>query len=299
VREVFVVINPVAGNSDPGAIQEALDQWLTDGYELEVYETTGHECVSEIIRSALARGVDTFVAVGGDGTVSGVAEGLVHTGIPLGIVPTGTGNGLARDLCIPMELEDALGLLTGEHAVREIDAMQVGDRFFFLGMSAGVTAMAMSSTHPEDKRRLGRIAYLWRGLGQLLGAQPLRFTLMVDGQRRQWRASEVMIINSSGIGQPYIRWGADLQLDDGRLDVFVVRTRAALDYLILAWNTLRSRQRHDPSVDYFNAEHRVDIDCDRMLPVQADGDVIGHTPVQAHVVPAAVQVIVPAWPHPS
>jgi diacylglycerol kinase (ATP) len=151
----------MAGNSDAELIHRALEQHLVGNeWAYEVYETTGEERIAEIVRGVLNRDFDMFIAAGGDGTVSGVADALIGTGIQLGIIPVGTGNSLARELGIPLKLEDAIDLLTGEHTMARIDAMHVGDRYFVLNVSVGISALMMRDTKREDKRRFGEIAYV-------------------------------------------------------------------------------------------------------------------------------------------
>jgi len=120
------------------------------------------------------------------------------------------------------------------------------------------------------------------------------FVVKVDGQSSRLRASEVLIVNSGGLGEPYFHWKPHIRLDDGRLDVFVLRAQTAPDYLRVAWELLLGRQKRDPNVRFLSAERSIAINADRPLPVQADGDVIGQTPIQVQVVPNALQVIVPA-----
>jgi predicted polyphosphate/ATP-dependent NAD kinase len=120
--KALVVLNPVAGNSDASIVRQALEENLGNGdWYYEIYETTGQERLADVVRAALGQDFDVFVAAGGDGTVSGVVNGLIHSKHPLGIIPVGTGNTLARELDIPLNIEDALGILIGEHEVRTID----------------------------------------------------------------------------------------------------------------------------------------------------------------------------------
>jgi diacylglycerol kinase (ATP) len=204
----------------------------------------------------------------------------------------GTGNILARDLGIPLDLDSALQLLCGPHNTRALDAMQVGEQFYLLSIGVGLSAVIFRDTTTEDKRRLGRFAYLLRGLQALLGFQPRRFTLTVDGKSRRVRAAEVVVANSSTVGGPSIRWGPHVQLDDGVLDVCVVRARAPLDYFAIAWNLLHG-QKKDPRIRFLRAAESIAIGASHPLPVEADGELIGQTPVHIRVVPAAVRVIVP------
>lgn len=290
----YVVLNPVAGHSDPQLARRALERHFDEaGRPYELYETTGRERLWEVVQGALNRGFDRLVAVGGDGTVSGVADGLVGTGVPLGIVPMGTGNALARDLGIPLDLDGALRLLQESPATRQVDAMEVGGHYYFLHVGVGLSALTMRDTEQDSKRRFGRLAYIWAGLVQVTGVRLRRFAVTVDGRRHPMRASEVMVLNCGALGAPYLRLYQHVDLDDGRVDVYVLRGRTLLDYIRVAGRSLLGRERRDPSVRYLPAEGEVEIRAGRPLPVQADGDIVGEAPVRIAVVPRAVGVIVP------
>jgi YegS/Rv2252/BmrU family lipid kinase len=294
IHTAFVVLNPVAGSSQVDVIREALDRHLGGaGISYEVYETTGKERIANVLRSVMQGGFDAFIAAGGDGTVSGLVDGLVHTGKPLAILPVGTGNALARELGIPLDLDEALCLLVGEHSIVEMDVGQIGDRCFALNASIGVSASTMQSTDSQQKRRLGLLAYLWAGIKVLSGAQPHRFRVEADGQLYRWKASELMVANGGAIAEPMVRWGPDVRLDDGHLDLCIVRARHALDYALLAWDVLRGGRGRDDRLRCLRIKHSVSIDADETMLVQADGEIVGQTPVRIGVLPHSLQVIVP------
>jgi YegS/Rv2252/BmrU family lipid kinase len=292
--KAFVVLNPVAGNADAETVRRALARHLEgQRWSYEVYETTGLERLSIIVRSAIERGFDLVVAAGGDGTVSETVEGLVNGETPLAILPIGTGNALARDLGIPLNLEEALHLLTGPGNVRAIDAMRIGDGYAILSLGIGLSAQALRKTGPRQKRRLGRLAYAWSGLTEFLGWQRRQFTLLADGERHQMRASEVIVLNSGGLGAPYVDWGDRVCPDDGQVDVRVIRARTLWDYAGLAWSLLSGQEQTTRSLKQLRVKRSLTVRTPRPLPVEADGDLIGQTPVQIEVVPEAVKVIVP------
>ncbi len=135
----FIVLNPVAGPDDGTEVRVVIETVLAEaGWEVEVHETSKSENVTERTRSALEAGYEVVVAAGGDGTVAAVGSALVGTDQVMGVLPTGSGNGLARELGIPLDLFQALALLTGAHAQREIDALEVlGHGTFFLNLSMG------------------------------------------------------------------------------------------------------------------------------------------------------------------
>jgi YegS/Rv2252/BmrU family lipid kinase len=273
MRQALVVLNPMAGSSDVDRVREAMARAAAGGLHCDTHVIAPAEQLTAAVRAALPGGFDLVAAAGGDGTVSAVASALVHTDIPLGIIPVGTGNILARDLGIPLALDDALQLLCGLHHTRPLDAMQVGEQYFLLSMGIGLSAVMMRDTTIEDKRRLGRLAYPLRGLQALLGFQPQRFMLTVDGERSRVRAAEVVVANSSTVGHPNLRWGPHIQLDDGVLDVCIVRARAPLDYFTIAWHLLRG-QKKDPRIRFLRARESIVVSASHTLPVEADGDLM-------------------------
>lgn len=260
-----------------------------------IHETSPGEAIAKRVREAAEQGgYDLIVAGGGDGTISAVANGLVGLETPLGILPLGTANVLARELGIPIDLEGACQLLAGAHAVTAIDAMKVGDQCYFTQVGVGIDAMMIRDTAREAKRRFGRVAYLWTAFTRLLGFQPRRFLIESDERFVRSRASQVVVANSGILGQPPFRWGPDIRPDDGRVNVCIVRARSLWHYITLFWHVILGQHKQNANVRYLTAKHRVVIaTTKRSLPVQADGEIIGETPVTVTVVPQALHVIVP------
>jgi diacylglycerol kinase (ATP) len=290
----FVLLNPVAGTCTADDVRRALERHFVGGAtSCEIHETSRDDCPEELAREARGRGFDMVIAAGGDGTVSAVANGLVGSATPLGIIPLGTANVLARELGIPVDLEGACQLLAGAHGLKSVDAMRVGDQNYFTQVGVGIDALMIRDTGREAKRRFGRIAYIWTALTRLLGFQPRKFLLAVDGRKRHFRASQVLVANGGILGQPPFRWGPGIRPDDGRLDVCIVRARTLLDYLRLAWHVLTGQHKKSPNVKYLASHRDILIDTKHPLPVQADGEIIGETPVRVVAAPGAIQVVVP------
>jgi YegS/Rv2252/BmrU family lipid kinase len=294
-QRVCVVLNPMAGSGTADDVRIALERHFGDRIELEIYETTGSddEDVVSVVREALAKGCNLVIAAGGDGTVSDVAEGLVGSNVPMGIIPVGTANVFARELGLPLTLDEACAMLAGQHAISSVDAMKARDKYFVLQIGIGLDSLMIRDTEREAKRRFGRAAYIWTALTRLVGYQPVRFTIVVDGKRLRPRASQVLIANGGVLGIAPFRWGPNICPDDGRIDVCIVSARTALDYLGLIWHTVLGQQRRDRNVRYLAATESILINADQPLPVQADGEIFGETPIRIEVVPDAVSVIVP------
>ena len=301
-RRGFVVLNPAAGSASADDVRAALGRYFAldlavdDGFDTacEICHTQPDQSVTELARDAVARGYDLVVAAGGDGTVSAVANGLAGSDTPLGILPLGTANVLAGELGIPTDLDEACRLLAGtHHRVQALDALEVAGQYYFTQLGVGIDSLMIRDTQREAKRRFGRVAYVWTALTRLLGFQPRRFVVAADGQVLRVRASQVLVANSGVLGKAPLRWGPDIRPDDGRLDVCIIRARSVLDYLVLAWHVLRGQHDRSPQVRYLAAERTIAISARHPLPVQADGEIIGQTPVEVKVAPGILRVIVP------
>jgi YegS/Rv2252/BmrU family lipid kinase len=297
---IFVVLNPMAGNSAAEDVRQALARHIGDRAQTDIFETTGQEDedIAAIVRAEQAQAPVMVVAAGGDGTISEVAEALIGTDIPLGIIPVGTANVFARELGIPLDLEGACALLEGQASTTSVDAMKVGEKYFVLQIGIGLDSLMIRDTDRQSKRRFGRAAYLWTAFTRLIGYQPVRFTIVADGQRSRPRASQVLVANGGVLGAPPFSWGPHIRPNDGRIDVCIVSARTVLDYGGLIWHTLLGQQRRDRNVRYLAATRSIAISADQPLPIQADGEIIGETPLQITVVPNALKVIVPA-PQPT
>jgi diacylglycerol kinase (ATP) len=296
-QKVFVVFNPSAGKESQAAeVRAALTRHFTmPQWTSEIYETTGQadEDVAVICRAACARGASLVISAGGDGTLIGVANGLVHSPVPLGILPLGTGNDLARALLIPMNLDEAMQLLVSDHAVKEIDALQVGERYFFSNVSVGISPQMMHDTTSADKKIFGRLAYVLTMIKRSGVFQLQRYTLTLDGRARSIRAAEVLISNTTLLEKPPFLFGPPDTLDDGQLEVYVVTAQTLGDYARLVWDLFRRPGKSAAKLSHLAATHSVRIAADRSHLVQADGEVIGHTPVEVQLVTKAIRVIRP------
>jgi len=294
MSRAFVIVNPASGHYQSDTVAAAIKRAAaTSARELEFREISAGESVSDIVRAAAPRGFDMFVAVGGDGTVSGVVEGLDGSPVPIAIVPAGTGNLLARGLGIPLDPVAAAGFIAGEHATRTIDAMRVGTRVFVLNIGVGISSVTVRDTSNADKRRFGRAAYVGTGLREMLGFRPCRFTITVDGRATRVRATEVTVANFDFIGDIPWPWAPEMLPDDGKLDVCLVLVPTAGESIRSGMRAMRHRRKPVPNVRWLRARRSVKIEANRILPVQGDGDLIGETPVEVTVLPQAVSVIVP------
>lgn len=300
--KTYVVLNPVAGVSEPGNVREKIESALqTREIPVEIYQTTGqkNEDIRHLVRDAVKRGFKLFISAGGDGTLSSVLDGLVGTEIPLVIIPTGTWNALARALDIPLQIDQAIDLLFQEHTIQTIDAMDVGGNYFVLSVSAGIGALAMKDVEREDKRRLGKFADLRKALAELLEFRAYHFEVKIDGKITKFRAAELMVANTSILGIKALQLDPSIRMDDGKLNVCRIYANSITDYLKLGISMFRGDQKRNWNVLCVEALEEVEIRSLERLPAQGDGELIGQLPIKVRIRPKAIQVVTPVHANPA
>lgn len=293
-RNAYVVLNPVAGRTTPEGLRAVMDtSFKQRGWEYEIYETKPDDNISQHVRQAIEQGADLVIAAGGDGTVSLVADSLVNTNIPLGILPAGSANVLALELGLPNDIAQAAEVLAGDHREVTLDLMKAEGRYFILQIGIGLDAMMIQDTDRRSKRIAGRWAYMSTLAKKMLGFQGQRFSIVVDGKRLRPRAAQILVANAGTLGIPPFRWGPDISLSDGELNLCIARLRTMKDYPRVAWQLLKGDYSQASNIDYIPFKKQVTITTDDALPIQADGEIIGETPIRITVVPKGLTVIVP------
>lgn len=295
--KTYVVLNPVAGVSEPGTVRERIEDALArHGFPTEIYETTGAEVenIEQLVRDAAKQGFQLFISAGGDGTLSSVIDGLVGSDIPLVIIPTGTWNALARALDIPLQVDQAIDLLFEPHRIQTIDAMEVNQKYFVLSVSAGIGARTMKDVERKDKRRLGKLADLRKALAEMLAFRSFQFEVKIDGElTTRFRAAELMVANTSILGLKALRIDPNIRMDDGKLNVCRIYANTLGEYLKLGWSMLWGDSERNWNVLCMEASQEVEIRSREQIPVQGDGELIGYLPITVKIRPKAIRVITP------
>jgi YegS/Rv2252/BmrU family lipid kinase len=285
-----VVVNPSAGKKT--AILAGLNQVFRNAgvrWSVEVTQAEGDGV--ELARWLVAQGAQIVAVYGGDGTICEVATGLAGTQAALGILPGGTGNVLAYELGLPRHFVAAAQLLVSEHAIRLVDLGEVGQRRFLLRAGVGLEAAAIERTPRELKDRFGLLAYGIGGLQALIESRPMRYVLELDGETHETQGVICTVANAGHLGLPGLRLPPKVDLEDGKLDVFVLRR---VDLTLIA-QFVSDRAGGDLQIG--DLQHwqvtRVKISVDPPQTVQVDGDYLGMTPVEIRCLPQALHVVVP------
>lgn len=215
----LLIINPIAGTSSKQQLPESVAQALASlNTELTVRYTTGSGDATQFARHAVAEGMNAVLAAGGDGTVNETAKGLSGSNVPLGIIPCGSGNGLARHLGIPLDIRGALNVLKLQNVV-DCDHGSVNGKPFFCTFGIGFDA-AVSDVFARSKQR-GKLTYVRSTVEQYFSYQPETYAISANGTDITEKAFLVAVCNASQYGNnAYIAPRASIT--DGLLDVTVV-----------------------------------------------------------------------------
>jgi diacylglycerol kinase (ATP) len=295
-RKAVLFYNEKAGQIDnEQRLWKIQEFFRTQKIDLQIeYVPQPQNIMRGLMDQAIDEGTDLFLAAGGDGTVSLVGDILANTKYSLGIIPLGTGNLLAKQLKIPLNLKNALKfVISPDTDTFEIDTFSFNDRIFLLNLSVGVSSQIMEITPSEEKKRLGFFAYLLHFFQQILGLELHRFDIEIDGQQKTVHASEVMITNSRTIALDSLEWSEDVNIDDGELDLFVVRAANLLDILGFVISVFTKRTWRNPIVHHFKIKNYCHIETTHPLPIQADGDPVGYTPLKVILHPMSLKITVP------
>ena len=225
-RTITFIVNPISGTHSkdeiPDKIKATLDQESFD-YELRLTEYAGH--ASEIAAECVAQGRDVVVAVGGDGTVNEVASSLVHSDTALGIIPCGSGNGLARHLCLPMDTQKAIEIINA-YRIEAFDYGVINDLPFFCTCGMGFDAFISLKFAEAGKR--GPITYVENVLKEGLKYKPETYEIVDETGTNRYKAFLIACANASQYGNnAYIAPGATMK--DGEMDVIIMEPFNALD----------------------------------------------------------------------
>ena len=290
-KRIHVVINPAAGHDEP-ILNVLNDVFHPAGVKWEVSITHASGDATRLTRAAVAAGVDLVAGYGGDGTQMEVANGLLGSGIPQAILPGGTGNAMAHDLQVPINLKQAAELIVSSTKRRAVDLARIGDRVFMLRAYTGLSAEDAASR--EKKDRLGQLAYIQSTLKFLTHISPTHYRASVDGEVIEGNPLICFILNAGSIGGVL---GIDLpkigevSVSDGCLDLYAV-TKGV--------QPLRAVSHHlfhigDSQAGIYHWRGKeITLEADPPQDVWIDGETGGQTPFTTTAIPQALEIVVPA-----
>jgi len=287
-QRALLLMNRHARQGKKG-LSEAIDQLQTLGLELIEESTEDPRHLPDIIRRYQDR-VDLVIIGGGDGTLNAAVDGLVDTHLPLGILPLGTANDLARTLGIPNSLPEACEIIAKGH-VQRIDLGWVNGKHFFNVASMGLSVQITQMLTKETKRRWGVLAYAITAVQAIVQARPFSAEIRLNGKSIPVKTVQIAVGNGRyyGGGMAVVH---DATIDDQRLDLYSLELRHWWQIVALLPAMRQGRHINASSVRSFRGKE-IEVYTRKHRPINTDGEITTHTPAHFRVIPQALAVLVP------
>ncbi len=289
-RRVLLIVNP-ASRRGAKMVKRASRAFEEAGVTLQTIETEAPGHGAEIA-ARYGADFDAVFTLGGDGTAIEVVGALSHTGPPVGILPGGTGNVVARTLGTSGNVRRAVkALLAGDEARVDLGRLTTGQRFM-IGMGVGLDATMIAYAPGPLKRRIGFFAYVIAAARAFVRLEKFTVRLTVDGKLIEQRASAVLIANFGAVLNDLLAFGDGILRDDGLLNACIYSPGNRVDAIRILWRMARKNFGADPCIRYVSGSvFRVETNPPRLG--QADGELIGDSPFEVTVEPLAARVLVP------
>lgn len=287
----LLIANPTAGRGRVRRQMDAVRQsFAAAGQSCDIVYTDAAGHAVELARAAAAKGYRLVVAVGGDGTMGEVLNGIAGTGAALGLLPLGTGNDLARTLGIPLNMRGAVDVLLAP-AFRRIDIGKEREGQFAIITGINFPAEAMAQVNRQKGPFRGSAAIFAGTVSVVsrLRAVPMRVEL--DDKVIEGRFTGVFVLNTKFTGGGLLL-APDALPDDGWLDIVLMGELSRLDFLWTLPKAYKGGHLKHPAVSIYRAK-RVAVTADQPLPKLFDGNTFGSSPLEATIAPLALEVAVP------
>lgn len=287
-RRMIFIVNPISGTQGKKAILKWIDERLDRTlYEYEVVKTEYAGHATEIAANAVKEGIDIVVAIGGDGTINETARSLIHTNTALGIIPCGSGNGLARHLRIPMDPKAAIDILNENNQI-QMDYGKINSIPFFC--TCGVGFDAFVSLKFADSGKRGLLTYLENTLHESLTYQPETYEIENEEGTVRHKAFLIACGNASQYGNnAYITPQASLT--DGLMDVTILEPFTVLDVPSLSFQLFNKTIDQNSRIKTMRAK-KIKIHRNKPGVFHYDGDpIMGNEDLEVEIVPHGLNVI--------
>ena len=310
MRRVALVDNPASGlhsSRREATVRGALDALASAGIDVEHLTIDGPGSGSALAREAIARGCDTVIVCGGDGTVHEVMQALVGTGVALGVVPMGTANALAANLGLSKSPGKAVQRLLTARPVEvpvgrilyRTDDGEERCKYFTVAAGVGADALLMARMDPVRKRKWGYLLYVFEAF-RIWATHPFplfqaRFTRNGNGRPQVVEASQILAVRVRSFGGLLGTLAPGATLHSDSLCLLAFKTRSRFRYLRFLLAVVGQRHTFSRDVELLQADS---VEClpangSSRVYVEADGDVLGNLPARLEIAPEMLTLLIP------
>lgn len=278
MKKARIIYNPTAGREGfKKEMAVVLEQLEIAGYETSAHATTGEGDATKATRRAAHNGFDVIIAVGGDGTINEVINGLCEQKYrpKLGIIPAGTTNDFARALDIPRNIKGALTVITSGKTM-PIDIGKVNNHYF-VNIAGGGELTEVSYEVPSKlKTVLGQLAYFMKGVEMLPFIKPVKTRIEYDGNVIDEEIMLFLVGNTNSVGG-FEKLAPDAVIDDGYFDLLILKKSNIAEFIRIASLALRGAHLNDGNIIHAKAKH-IKVTPEDNMQLNIDGEFGGMLP---------------------
>ncbi len=288
-KQMCVIINPIAGGKKQDDLAKEILYHLDRAqFDVQILYTERPDHATQLTQEAIEQSADIIVAVGGDGSINEISQALIGSGVTLGIIPTGSGNGLARHLRVPLNVAEAISVIN-QGRTTPIDSVQMNDKFYLGAAGIGFDAEVSEAFAKFGHR--GFLSYLIVTMKELPQYRPRTFELSIDGKKISREAFLICFANSSQFGNDAVI-APTAQINDGYLDVVIVKKFPLYASARIAYQ-LFNRSFHRS--DYVEVLKCKEVDITQTnVKAHIDGEpAYFRDGIHLKIVPSSINVLVP------
>jgi diacylglycerol kinase (ATP) len=288
--KLLLVINPISGGSDKDNIIKEIDDIVQNqDAVLEVYQTTGENDEEHIKNIIKTKSIERILVAGGDGTIQLVAKAVLGLNIPLGIIPTGSANGLASNFKLPDNLEEQVNIIFGNHFI-DMDVISVNNHLCLHIADIGINAHLIKNYENSSLR--GKLGYALQTIPTLIESDlPYHFSINLNGETIQKEGIMIAIANAKQFGTGAVI-NPEGMMDDGIFEVLIFKKMNVIDIL----KTLSETSERDPEFVESFATKQVTVHCNKKVHLQVDGEYLGEVnTIEAQIEPSKIRIMLPNY----
>lgn len=288
MTKYLLIANPTAGSGRSADTIDAVCQILDErGVEYEMMLTTAPKNATTLARLHHSR-FDAVVAMGGDGTVSEVAAGMVHAPVPMGIIPSGSCNDFVKTVNIPMQVEKAVDILLSGH-IREVDAGRINDTYFINNVGIGFDGEVNRVASDPKNRTTGMMKHMSALAASIGRYDPPMMKVVINGRIIEQKIFQITVGNGAVCGGGF-KLTPDAVIDDAMFDVLLINglgVGSRIFHLPKVFNGTISRTKHA----FIERAPKLTITSNKLLPIHIDGEVYSHDTCHIEILSKALKVI--------
>lgn len=297
--QIAVIFNPVAGSGKKShrAIR-LINELRLQGHAVTVYRTQRPGDATLLAQQAISEGAETVVAVGGDGTVNEVIQGMVGSDVAMAVYPAGTTNVWCKQVKMPTDLRRAASVIA-DAPRQKIDLGRANERYFLLMTGIGLDGEITQAVNLQLKKKIGKAAYALAALSAGLRFRPVTANIVLhlneNDEAQEVHLKTGMIIVTNTERYAVMKLAREARLDDGKLDIIVFQEKNFLSRLRRAISLITSSSERDPNIERYRVS-QASIEMEKSVGFQIDGDPIGKTerqPMAIECVPSALNMVIP------